>query len=50
MRKYRIEYVTDRTNTFAKAFLALTFECAHCHDHKYDPTSTKGLLSNLCFF
>jgi hypothetical protein len=35
--EYRIEYVTDRTNTFGKTFLALTFECAKCHDHKYDP-------------
>jgi len=35
--EYRMEYVTDRTNTFGKAFLALTFECAKCHDHKYDP-------------
>ena len=39
--EYRIEYVTDRTNTFGKSFLALTFECAHCHDHKYDPISQK---------
>ena len=35
--EYRIEYVTDRTNTFGKAFLGLTYECAKCHDHKYDP-------------
>src|SRR5690606_10547233 len=35
--EYRLEYVTDRTNTFGKAFMALTLECAKCHDHKYDP-------------
>lgn len=35
--EYRIEYVADRVQTFATAFLGLTFECSRCHDHKYDP-------------
>ena len=48
--EYRIEYVTDRTNTFSKAFLALTMECAHCHDHKYDPISQKMYYSTFAFF
>ncbi|MBL7859750.1 MAG: PSD1 domain-containing protein [Cyclobacteriaceae bacterium] len=48
--EYRIEYVTDRTNTFAKAFLALTFECAHCHDHKYDPISQRDYYRTFAFF
>ena len=48
--EYRVEYVTDRTNTFGKAFLALTFECAHCHDHKYDPISQKDYYSTFAFF
>ena len=48
--EYRIEYVTDRTNTFGKSFLALTFECAHCHDHKYDPISQKTYYSTFAFF
>ena len=48
--EYRIEYVTDRTNTFGKSFLALTFECAHCHDHKYDPISQKEYYSSFAFF
>lgn len=48
--EYRIEYVTDRTNTFAKAFLGLTFECAKCHDHKYDPISQKDYFSAFAFF
>lgn len=39
--EYRVEYVTDRVQTFATAFLGLTFECARCHDHKFDPIPTK---------
>ncbi len=48
--EYRIEYVTDRTNTFGKSFLALTFECAKCHDHKYDPIAQKDYYSTFAFF
>lgn len=48
--EYRIEYVTDRTNTFGKAFLGMTFECAKCHDHKYDPISQKEYFSTFAFF
>jgi hypothetical protein len=48
--EYRIEYVTDRTNTFGKAFLALTFECAKCHDHKYDPIPQKDYYRAFAFF
>ena len=48
--EYRIEYVTDRTNTFGKTFLALTFECAKCHDHKYDPILQKDYYSAFTFF
>ena len=48
--EYRVEYVTDRTNTFGKAFLAMTLECAKCHDHKYDPISQKDYFSTFAFF
>jgi hypothetical protein len=48
--EYRIEYVTDRTNTFGKAFLALTYECAKCHDHKYDPLSQRDYYRTFAFF
>lgn len=46
--EYRVEYVADRVQTVATAFLGLTFECARCHDHKYDPITQKeyyGLFS-----
>jgi hypothetical protein len=48
--EYRAEYVTDRTNTFGTAFLGLTFECAKCHDHKYDPISQKEYYQLYGFF
>ncbi|GAB2605231.1 DUF1553 domain-containing protein [Spirosoma areae] len=48
--EYRVEYVADRTNTFGKAMLGLTVECARCHDHKYDPISQKDFYSLFAFF
>ncbi|GAB4028549.1 hypothetical protein GCM10028773_62980 [Spirosoma koreense] len=48
--EYRTEYVADRVNTFGKAFLGLTTECARCHDHKYDPISQKDYYSLYAFF
>jgi hypothetical protein len=48
--EYRVEYVSDRTQTFATAFLGLTYECAKCHDHKYDAIAQKDYFSLFSFF
>ena len=48
--EFRTEYVADRTNTFGKAFLGITLECARCHDHKYDPISQKDYYQLFAFF
>ncbi|MCP1385686.1 PSD1 and planctomycete cytochrome C domain-containing protein [Runella salmonicolor] len=48
--EYRIGYVTDRNDLFGKAFLGMTLECAHCHDHKYDPFSQKEYYQLFAFF
>ena len=48
--EYRVEYAADRVNTFGKAFLGLTVECARCHDHKYDPISQKDYYGLFAFF
>ncbi|MBX2821371.1 MAG: DUF1553 domain-containing protein [Rhodothermaceae bacterium] len=48
--EFRSEYVADRTNTFGKAFLGMTMECARCHDHKYDPISQKEYYQLYAFF
>ena len=33
-----------------KAFLGLTFNCAHCHDHKYDPIANDDYFKLRAFF
>ena len=48
--EYRSMYVTDRTDLFGKGLLGVTIECAHCHDHKYDPFSQKDYYQIYAFF
>lgn len=48
--EYRVEYNVDKTNTFTKAILGLTVECAQCHDHKYDPISQENYFQLYAFF
>jgi len=42
--------VFDRTETFSQVFLALTFTCCRCHDHKFDPVSQKDYYQLFAFF
>ncbi|SHN08073.1 Planctomycete cytochrome C [Cyclobacterium lianum] len=48
--EYRVMYAIDRTNTFGKAMLGITLECAQCHDHKYDPIAQKEYFQLYAFF
>ncbi len=48
--EWRLEGVADRVHTFGTAVLGLTLECARCHDHKYDPISTRDYYSLSAFF
>ncbi|MDQ3289771.1 MAG: PSD1 and planctomycete cytochrome C domain-containing protein, partial [Bacteroidota bacterium] len=48
--EYRVMYVTDRSDTFGKALIGVTMECARCHDHKYDPFSQKEYYQLYSFF
>jgi Protein of unknown function (DUF1553)/Protein of unknown function (DUF1549)/Planctomycete cytochrome C len=48
--EYRVEYILDKVKTYSKGVLALTVECAQCHDHKYDPISQKEYYEMFGFF
>lgn len=48
--EYRIEYVVDRVHTTASVFMALSLQCARCHDHKYDPLSMTDFYRFAAYF
>lgn len=48
--EYQVEYVADRAETTANAWMGLTVGCARCHSHKYDPISHKEYYQFFAFF
>jgi hypothetical protein len=48
--EYRVTYNIDKTNTYGKAIIGVSIECAQCHDHKYDPFSQKDYFQLYAFF
>ncbi len=37
--QFRLDRIDDQMDTLGRAMLGLTFGCARCHDHKFDPIS-----------
>ena len=44
------DWMRSNVEHSSKAFLGLTFHCAHCHDHKYDPISQENYFQLRAFF
>jgi hypothetical protein len=44
------EWLTDAADTTGAAFLGLTFGCARCHDHKYDPLTQQDYFGLQAVF
>lgn len=42
--------VIDRVTAVGTAFMGLTVQCAVCHDHKYDPITTRDFYQLSAFF
>ena len=49
-RIQRNDILVDIVNTTTSAFLGLTFECAQCHTHKFDPISLRDYYRMQAFF
>ena len=50
LEEMRQEYLADRVRTASIAFLGLSYECARCHDHKFDPITQRDYYSMAAFF
>ncbi|MEY4185845.1 MAG: hypothetical protein RIT02_879 [Planctomycetota bacterium] len=48
--EFLAEYCADRVETTAAVWLGQTFNCARCHDHKFDAITQKDYYSLYAFF
>lgn len=48
--EFRVIAVKDRVNTTMNVWMGLTFGCAECHTHKYDPISIQEYYRFYDFF
>ena len=48
--KQKLDFADEQLATTSRAFLALTVDCARCHDHKFDPIRSEDYYSMLGMF
>ena len=49
-KQYEAKSVTDRVKSIGTTWLAQTFMCCECHDHKFDPVTARDFYSLGAFF
>ncbi|HEX4350981.1 MAG TPA: DUF1549 domain-containing protein, partial [Verrucomicrobiae bacterium] len=49
-KEYLAKYAADRVRTISTTWLGSTMACCQCHDHKYDPFTSKDFYSLGAFF
>ena len=49
-KEYLSIYFADRVRNFSQVFMGATMGCAQCHDHKFDPYTTRDFYSLGAFF
>ncbi len=48
--EFLAEYAADRVETTAAVWMGQTFNCARCHDHKFDPFTQHDFYAMKAFF
>ncbi len=49
-KEYRAIYAADRVRNVSAVWMGATLGCAQCHDHKYDPYTSKDFYAMAAFF
>ena len=49
-KEYLAKYIAERVRNVAGTWLGLTMGCCECHDHKYDPLTTREFYQLEAFF
>ena len=49
-KEYTAKYAADRVRNASAVWLGSTMGCCQCHDHKFDPFTTKDFYSFAAFF
>ena len=49
-REYEAKYAADRVRNVSAVWMAQTMGCCECHDHKFDPITTKEFYGMEAFF